>query len=111
MAPDEKITRDFKSDPAGVPLIDVAARHVWVSRPDGSTRAIEGADWPADLEPTNVEGVAFELLAAHPGAIEIAGVILLMAMLGAVVLARKQVQLDEEAKARHAAKLPAGGDA
>jgi NADH-quinone oxidoreductase subunit J len=54
---------------------------------------------------TNIEGVAFTLLEGHPGAIEIAGVILLMAMLGAVVLARKQVQLDEEAKARHAAQL------
>lgn len=56
---------------------------------------------------TNIDKVAFELLAAHPGAIEVAGVILLMAMLGAVVLARKQVQLDEEAKARHAAYLMA----
>lgn len=54
---------------------------------------------------TNIEGVANTLLHGHPGAIEIAGVILLMAMLGAVVLARKQVQLDEEAKARHAAQL------
>jgi hypothetical protein len=32
--------------------------------------------------------------------IEIAGVILLMAMLGATVLARKQVHIEEEAKAR-----------
>lgn len=60
---------------------------------------------------TNVEGVAFTLLWDKPGAIEIAGVILLMAMLGAVVLARKQVQIDEEAKARHAARLSAGDDA
>lgn len=57
------------------------------------------------LQPSNVEEVAFTFLAGHPGAIELAGVILLMAMLGAVVLARKQVQLGEEAKARHAALL------
>lgn len=57
------------------------------------------------VEVANIEGVAFSLLREHPGSIEIAGVILLMAMLGAVVLARKQVQLDEEAKARHAALL------
>lgn len=63
------------------------------------------APWPDDLQATNVEGVAVELLANHPGSIEIAGVVLLMAMLGAVVLARKQVQLDEDAKARHAATL------
>lgn len=60
---------------------------------------------PAGSAVTNIEGVAFSLLRDHPGSIEIAGVILLMAMLGAVVLARKQVQLDEEAKARHAAQL------
>lgn len=53
----------------------------------------------------NIESVAFELLASHPGSIEIAGIILLMAMLGAVVLARKQVQADEEAKARNVARL------
>lgn len=60
-----------------------------------------------ELQVHNIEAVGFTLLADHPGAIELAGVILLMAMLGAVVLARKQVQLDEEAKARHAASLGA----
>jgi NADH-quinone oxidoreductase subunit J len=60
---------------------------------------------PPGDEVRNIEGVAISLLRDHPGSIEIAGVILLMAMLGAVVLARKQVQLDEEAKARHAALL------
>jgi hypothetical protein len=49
---------------------------------------------------TNTEQVGFELLRAKPGAIEIAGVILLMAMLGAVVLARKKVEMDEDAKMR-----------
>lgn len=66
---------------------------------------------PDGIGATNVEGVAFTLLADKPGSIEIAGVILLMAMLGAVVLARKQVQLDEDAKARHAARLGAEGGA
>ncbi|MGE3107489.1 MAG: NADH-quinone oxidoreductase subunit J [Phycisphaerales bacterium] len=61
----------------------------------GSTRTVE---FPADLEIYNVEGVAFTLLDKHPGAIEIAGVILLMAMLGAVVLARKKVEMDDAAK-------------
>jgi NADH-quinone oxidoreductase subunit J len=59
----------------------------------------------ADTDLRNIEGVAFSLLKDHPGSIEIAAIILLMAMLGAVVLARKQVELDEEAKARHAAQL------
>jgi len=56
-----------------------------------------------------VEALGFNLLRDHPGAIEIAGIILLMAMLGAVVLSRKQVQLDEEAKMRQSHMLSEGG--
>lgn len=63
---------------------------------------------PAEQRVRNIEGVAFDLLADHPGAIEIAGVVLLMAMLGAVVLARRQVQLGEQEKARAAARLADG---
>jgi len=61
--------------------------------------------WPEELTVKNVEALGFDLLRNHPGSIEIAGVILLMAMLGAVVLSRKQVQLDEDAKANQARKL------
>lgn len=61
--------------------------------------------WPADLIGTNVEGLGLNLLGRHPMTIEIAGVILLMAMLGATVLARKQVDLEEDAKAREARRL------
>ncbi|QOI99648.1 MAG: NADH-quinone oxidoreductase subunit J [Phycisphaeraceae bacterium] len=61
------------------------------------------------LSPTNVESLGFNLLRDHPGSIEIAGVILLMAMLGAVVLSRKQVELDEEAKSRQARLLSGDG--
>lgn len=64
----------------------------------GATRELPRSQWPASLSVTNTEGVAFFLIAGHPGAIEIAGVILLMAMLGAVVLARKKVEMDERAK-------------
>ncbi len=64
---------------------------------------------PDSVEPTNTEGLAFNLLDEYPGTIEIAGVILLMAMLGAVVLARKFAQIDEEAKAAAAAGLADGG--
>ena len=49
--------------------------------------------------------VGSSLLVDHPGAIEIAGVILLMAMLGATVLSRRQVEIDEAAKAHEARRL------
>jgi len=71
----------------------------------GAIREIPKAEWPEGLSVSNVEALGFNLLREHPGAIEIAGVILLMAMLGAVVLSRKQVEMDDEAKRRQAQKL------
>lgn len=57
---------------------------------------------PADLRNENIHGVGFALIAEHPMALELAGVILLMAMLGAVVLARKQIEMGEAEKAAQA---------
>jgi len=71
---------------------------------DGSKTAVA---LPRSLRVTNPDRVGFNLLRDHPGTIEIAGVILLMAMLGAVVLSRKQVQIDEEAKVHQARSLAA----
>lgn len=84
----------------GRAMLDEQRRRVAVEYGERQIRLISMDDpkWPADLKITNTEGVGFSLLADHPGAIEIAGVILLMAMLGAVVLARKKVELDEFAK-------------
>ncbi len=82
-------------------LIDPETRTAAVAGEDG-VRIVE---WPADLTAHNIEGVGFSLLNDYPGAIEIAGVILLMAMVGAVVLARKQAQVDEEQKADAQARL------
>ncbi|MCU0688211.1 MAG: NADH-quinone oxidoreductase subunit J [Phycisphaerales bacterium] len=66
---------------------------------DGRTvRTLAEKDWPEALRLSDAQRVGFELIERNPGAIEIAGVILLMAMLGAVVLARKKVELDEQAK-------------
>lgn len=91
-------------DDRGDAIVDFGARTVQVRSAAGEVQAIA---LPADLGVSNVEMVGFNLLRDHPGSIEIAGVILLMAMLGAVVLSRKQVQLDEDAKARHARSLAA----
>lgn len=79
--------------------------------PDGSTmQVLKTNAWPPELAVTNNEMLGFNLLRDHPGTIEIAGVILLMAMLGAVVLSRKQVQLDDEAKMRQVTALAQGVD-
>lgn len=87
-------------DEERVVAVDPVGRTATVVAPtgkagDGPTRVVP---LPVGLEPSNIEGVAFTLLNEHPGSIEIAGVILLMAMLGAVVLARKKVEMDEQAK-------------
>lgn len=51
--------------------------------------------FPEDLRGENIEMVGFALLKEHPMAIELAGVILLLAMVGAVILARKQIEAGE----------------
>lgn len=89
-------------------VIDVEARTVVVEYGQGARQVV---DWPAGVSVTNTEKVGFELLRAKPGAIEIAGVILLMAMVGAVVLARKKVEMDEDAKLRAMGRRLEGGEA
>jgi NADH-quinone oxidoreductase subunit J len=51
---------------------------------------------PAERLPSNVQRVGLDLVAKFPVSLELAGVILLMAMFGAVVLARKQIELGED---------------
>jgi NADH-quinone oxidoreductase subunit J len=61
-----------------------------------------GEDHPSSLElpqdafPSNVQIVGLDLVAKFPVSLELAGVILLLAMFGAVVLARKQIELGED---------------
>lgn len=98
----------------GLPVIDIGAGTVVVARPDpqgekgtfveASRRTVK---IPDGFDARNVESLAFDFLNRHPGAIELAGVILLMAMLGAVVLSRRQVEIDEEAKASQSRRLSA----
>jgi hypothetical protein len=102
LEPGERLARNND----GAYSIDPVNRTAVVVNPtgpagDGPTRVVA---LPADLQVYNVEGLAFTLLDEHPGSIEIAGVILLMAMLGAVVLARKKVEIDEREKAAAAAR-------
>jgi NADH-quinone oxidoreductase subunit J len=51
---------------------------------------------PASHFPTNTQTVGMALVAKFPASLELASVILLMAMFGAVVLARKQIELGED---------------
>jgi NADH-quinone oxidoreductase subunit J len=66
---------------------------------------VERVALPENAHLANTEGVGFALLSDQPGSIEIAGIVLLMAMLGAVVLARKKVDMDEAAMAARMSEL------
>lgn len=101
--PDEGVATEKESGDALITMGEHGA--VTVRKADGSTRLIARAQWPKDLGISNVQALGFNFLSEHPGSIEIAGVLLMMAMLGAVVLSRKQVQLDEEAKLAQARDL------
>jgi NADH-quinone oxidoreductase subunit J len=70
-----------------------------------ATRTLTAEDWPASLSANNLDRLGYNLLNDHPMMIEVAGIILLMAMLGATVLARKHVELEEDLKAAQARKL------
>ncbi len=60
---------------------------------DGST--VEVA-LPLSALPVNSRQVGVELVSKFPAGLEIAGVVLLMALFGAVILARKQIELGED---------------
>lgn len=51
---------------------------------------------PETAMPSNTQQVGWALVAVFPVSLEVAGVILLMAMFGAVVLARRQIDLGED---------------
>lgn len=107
ITPDETI----RVDPASGRAVRTPEGAVVADGAGGASREIPPSLWPADLRLENVEGVAFGLLSEHPAAIEIAGVVLLMAMLGAVVLARMKVDIDERSHTAPRGTLAPPGDA
>jgi len=76
-------------------------------------RTMDGQDVTVTLDgdaaPTNSEALGHALVAEFPVSLELAGVILLMALFGAVVLARRQMELAEDER-RAAAGLPRIGN-
>lgn len=107
--------------PADIEVVSVSGGSATVEFPGGwggnethqLLRAIEkgesmGFAIPEGLAPENTESVGMALVGEHPLGLELAGVILLMAMLGAVVLARKQIQIEEGRKAEATLKVATG---
>ena len=120
--------RVARDEETGKAIIDPDARTITIELVEGedahghpnviATRVLTGDEWPESLSANNLDRLGYNLLNDHPMMIEIAGIILLMAMLGATVLARKHVELEEDLKAAQARRLgtmfdeePQGGKA
>lgn len=109
-----RVARDPET---GKAVLDVDARTIELELIDGkdshgkpmviATRTLTSDEWPESLSANNLDRLGYNLLNDHPIMIEVAGIILLMAMLGATVLARKHVELEEDLKAAQARKLGA----
>lgn len=108
-AKQERLVEAFRAAlpdlPAGTRLGRIDLESVeFIQPPSGRVRRVtfeEAGLSPADVESlltTNLERVGLALVHRFPVSLELAGVILLMAMFGAVVLARKQVELGEDEK-------------
>jgi NADH-quinone oxidoreductase subunit J len=68
---------------------------------------------PPSSQPANNQNVGLALVADFPVSLELAGIVLLMAMFGAVVLARRQIELGEDEARELAGMQPTterGGD-
>ena len=67
------------------------------SQPERAALATpSGGTEPAGTSLANVERIGLDLFQAHPLAIELAGVILLLALVGAVVIAKTQIHDEDE---------------
>ena len=89
---------DFKGFAQSPPRVRVVDGEGWVDIRTAGSAAPQAVKLPDDAVPSNLEMVGLALVAKFPVSLELAGVILLMAMYGAVVLARRQIELTEEEK-------------
>ena len=84
-------------DPQGrLVRLDGPDAYVMVETGDGP----EPFALPETALPENIERVGLDLIRKFPVSLELAGVILLMAMFGAVVLAQRQIEISEAEKER-----------
>ncbi len=113
----QKVRRVAAESFPGMDLADegelvVTGGDAFVHVTDPATGTVRAEPLPDAAMPDNIEVVGLELVAKFPASLELAGIILLMAMFGAVVLARRQIELSEEQKRAAASAAAArGGEA
>lgn len=76
-------------------LINIEGEEVFIVSEDGSALVL-----PDSLLPRNTQQVGWSLVNDFPVSLELAGVILLMAMFGAAIIARRAIELGEQEKRR-----------
>lgn len=91
--------RDLIRENERVDAVDVEHRRAIVAAE--GTAAMREVALPDDLVVENVEAVGVSLMGEFPVSLEVAGIILMMAMLGAVVLARKPEAVRQAGAAEH----------
>jgi NADH-quinone oxidoreductase subunit J len=97
---------DAETDRLGPVRAAGGQAYVEVSRAGAEPRIVQ---LPDDAMPENIERVGLSLIKVFPVSLELAGVILLMAMFGAVILARRQIEVTEEQKRQANARAAGGG--
>ena len=82
------------------PQVDEQGNAIQFDRETAFVISSDGArlDLDSSVLPTNTQSVGWSLVHDFPVSLELAGVILLMAMLGAAVLARRAIELGEREK-------------
>jgi NADH-quinone oxidoreductase subunit J len=88
-----EVTALVRNGDGGALRLRGADASVEVELSDG-TKATVGL--PESMLPENSRQVGVDLVSKYPAGLEIAGVVLLMALFGAVILARKQIELGED---------------
>ena len=89
--------------------IHFADGKAWVNLKDANGTTIKH-ELSYEQLPTNTQEVGWQLVAGFPMGLEMAGVILLMAMFGAIVLARRQIELGEDERRQAAGLQPISED-
>ena len=89
-------TTGMTAKPSSMTIEDGQAFIILTDESEESTKPEVRHQIGYEYLPTNTQEVGWELVAGFPVSLEMAGVILLMAMFGAVVLARRQIELGED---------------
>jgi NADH-quinone oxidoreductase subunit J len=78
--------------------LTIAGGAAFVTGTERGSDVMQDFELGGEDQPTNVQRVGVALVRKFPVSLELAGVILLMAMFGAVILARRQIELGEDEK-------------